>query len=410
MPMTAFLRALAGCLLLGAGAGAADSASAAVRDTSAPVATIDGNPITIRMIEDALLQKEGREQLNDWLSTALANIPWTQMPDDAAVVTIGGSTLTRRTLALQLLEKSAAEAREDLIGLTLVGNALRHEGIVVRMPEVDREWARMERALHAELARKGQPLVPLENYLQVSKGMTKDQFIRNPGFLMGVGITLLVERRARAELIDERLIPWFEARRAAYDEAAGVLLSTVYMPFVDEEGRPVPPTPDSRQGKLELLGSVRAQLVAGALSATQAHQMIGRAYEREAEPDGRIGWVARDGRRDRPGRRMPAAVMEAAFAMPMAGTAAVVLPPIAHEQGVELVTVHARRAARTVAFAEVRERVFQDRLLAETKDRTAALMRELRRSADIAYLSIPDAIGTRRLAGASASATAAAGR
>jgi hypothetical protein len=368
-------------LLLAAGLLAAEAGPSA----STPVVVVGGEPITVRELEDSLLAREGSDQLHTWLREALDGIDWRRLPDDAPVVTIGSRTLTRRQLALDLLGRQGAEVREELIGIRMVDQALRREGIAIDAAALDQEWARIEKGFQDALAAKGQASVPFEQYLQASQGKSKAQLYAEAGFRMAAGLHLLVDRQIAGELTDADIAAWFAARTARYDQAEVIDLSLITIPY-----RTQPAEPEERQRLLGVVRSLHAAISRGQPDFARAWQAYGKAYDPKAV-DGRIGWVLADGTRSDGGRAIPAEVLREAWtAKPPR-----LMEPVDHATGVDLVLVHGRRPFVAATAAGVRERVVAEMVADRRNARTQRLLSELRRATSVDYRSLPDAIRAR---------------
>ncbi|MFM2091740.1 MAG: hypothetical protein RLZZ127_2229 [Planctomycetota bacterium] len=366
-------------LLMAAVAGADPVPSA-----STPVVVVGGEAIAVGELEDTLLQREGTDQLGSWLREALAAVDWRRLPDDAPVVAIGGRTLTRRQLALDLLARHGAEVREELIGIRLVEQALHREGIAIDQAALDAEWDRIERGFQDSLTAKGQPSVPFAQYLQASQGKTREQLVAETGFRMAAGLHLLVDRRLRSELTDAEVAAWFEAKRATFDQPEAVDLSIISIPYLR------PGDPADRERLLGVMRSLHAAVSRGQPTFAQAWQAYGRASDPRST-DGRVGWVGAEGRRSDGGRQVPAPVMAEVWgAKPPR-----LMEPVAHDAGVDLVMVHARRPFQSATLAAVRERVVAGILDERRAARTQRMLSELRRGTEVEYRSLPAAIAAR---------------
>jgi hypothetical protein len=368
-------------LLLAAGLLAAEAGPSA----STPVVVVGGEPITVRELEDSLLAREGSDQLHTWLREALDGIDWRRLPDDAPVVTIGNRTLTRRQLALDLLGRQGAEVREELIGIRMVDQALRREGITIDDAALEKEWERIDKGFQDAMAAKGQAAVPFAQYLQASQGKTKAQLLAEPGFRMAAGLHLLVDRQVTGELTEADIDGWFTAHRARFDQPEAIDISLITIPY-----RSQPAEPEERQRLLGVMRSLHAAISRGQPDFSRAWQAYGKAYDPKAA-DGRVGWVLADGSRSDGGRAIPAAVLREAWAAKPPR----LMEPVGHDTGVDLVLVHGRRPFVAASAAAVRTRVVAELVADRRPARTQRLLSDLRRATAVDYFSLPDAIRAR---------------
>ncbi|HYE05487.1 MAG TPA: hypothetical protein VEL07_08135 [Planctomycetota bacterium] len=405
MTMRALTSMLCGLLALGAsGISAAESAPAATTpavaaaplDPRTPVAAVDGAPLTLRQLEDALLEREGADLIEDLVHERLGQTPWIDLKDEDVLLEIAGMRLRRGLLAAQLLRQKAADVREELINISVVDQALKREGVVVGDAEIAAELTRMRASFDQRMAARDDGVrMQFDDYIQQSQQMPVSEFARQPGFRMGAGLHIMAERRIRAELTPEMMRAYFERNRADYDVAEAVDLSLISIPYEKIQIAPGPMvvTEAERRRLFGVLRDIRASIADGAAFA-KAWQLWGRGWDPDAAPDGRIGWIGRDGARSTKGAKpVPAAAVAAAFAA--TGTEPILLDPIAHDEGVVLLLVHGRRAAKAAEFAAIEDRVRDDIVAAAIEGRTQRLLGELRGIAQVDYESLPPLIERR---------------
>ncbi len=390
--MTTMLRAIA-ILALGMAALVAGDAPS---DPQAPIASVDGVPLTLRQLEDALLEREGADLIEDLVHERLAKTAWAGLKDEDVVLEIAGVRLRRGLLAAQLLRQKAPDVREELINIAIVEQALKREGVVVGEAEISAELTRMRATFDKRLAgREDGVRMTFDDFIQQSQQMGVDEFARQPGFRMGAGLHVMAERRIRAELTPEMTQTYFERHHADYDIAEAVDLSLISLPYEKVQIGPGPlvVTEAERKRLLGVVRDIRASIAGGAAFA-KAWQLWGRGWDPQAGPEGRIGWIGHDGARAQKGSKpVPAAVIAAAFAA--TGTGPILLEAIAHDEGVALVLVHGRRAAELAAFTAVVERVRDDIVGEAIEGRTQRLLGELRDLAKVEYESLPTIIARR---------------
>ncbi len=362
--------------------------------TTIPVALIDGKPITLRQVEDALLKKEGSEQLEEWVHAHLEHIDWSKLSDDEVILAIGGTQLKRKELAVSLLKSGTGKVREDLINITLVENALVKQGVTIDQQAIDSAFASMERKFKSTQKDKSQQ-IDFASYIQAKEGLPPDEFKKQAGFRMFAGVRALVVKRAREELSDADRMLWFDGHRARYDQREGVELSDIFLPYYprkDKDGKDVVDE-DERNRLMSLVLGLFVNIRDG----KQEFALTWSAFSKGRDPDtaegGKLGWVGHDGTRANPAARViPKQVVDLAFAVTKFPT---LLQPELGPNGIDLVRVDAHREAKLATYDEVKERVFQDLLEEQLDDRTQRMMGDLRRAADIQMKSIPDAIEQR---------------
>lgn len=351
----------------------------------AVVAEVDGQAITRRQVEDALLRKEGADLVQELVQRRLDGLDWAGLADDDLLVELGGARITRRQLAAHLLAGKGAQARQELVEIAVVEQALRREGILVTDTLVAAEWARMRRRFEAQQAGKAER-VDFDAYLRARERMSPEQFRAQPGFRMLAGIHALVLKRARAELDEAALRRRFDADPERFRQHEAVDLQALFMPWRSEpgpDGRPLVAA-DERERLGGVAASIWGSIARGEVPFERSWTAFGRSWDPEAGPGGRIGWVGRDGRREQPGSRAVARpaierAWEAAAGYPA------LLPPVAAEDGVWILRVLGRRAERAPVFAEVRERVFDDLVDEQLEARTKALLADLRGAARVQW-------------------------
>jgi hypothetical protein len=357
---------------------------------AAPVAVVNGQDISLRAVEDAALRKEAADEVRAWLADKVDRLAWDRVADAAPLVVLDGVTLTRRDLAVGLLAKGVGSIREDLIAQTLVEQELTRTGTTLSTDLLEAEYRRIERKFHAELAKRGQPPVPYEDWLRSKRGQSRDAFLGERGFRLGAGLHAMVVADASASVDDTALAAWFSAQRSRYDEAEAVDLSTIFLPYRASARDATGPVvmPADRDALLSVCIGLWDQIRKGTTTFETTWSTYAASHERTG-PGGRLGWVGRNGVRDLTDTRiLPAAVMAAAFSdttgLPR------LLMPIQGETGIDLVRVHAWRPARTAELAAIRPRVVEDWIEDRLEPLTAAWMQRLKNRSSIVYKSLPE--------------------
>lgn len=363
---------------------------------AAPVALVDGHAISLREVENILLKQEGVQQLMTMLDEEFKRMDWERLGDRDILVQTNTWRVNRVSVAAQLLKQKAGDAREDLIGILLVRNALAKEGVVVDDALIANEVKRMEKRHYEGLEARKQPYMDFRAFIEQTQKVPFEQYIAQEGFRMGAGIRALVERRAAAQLTDDQLKEWFATHIDRYRVQAAVDVSAVYIPYQATKG------PDGKervtQEEKDRLQKVMVQLHQAVfkrqVSFERTFQTFARGFEQNADAGGRLGWVNRDGSRPIKGaRRIAQRAMDEAFAAQPPYP--VLLSPVASEQGIDMLLVHARRAGKEPVFEELRAHVVADIVDNELAARTKRVLDDLRRSAVIDYRSLPALISQR---------------
>lgn len=351
------------------------------------VARVGGADITIARLGDELLRREGSDAVLDWMQSRLERLDWSAMPDDAVVLAVGGHELRKRDLVAAMVRSNGAKVREQLIDIAIVEQAVAKAGIVIDDAAMAAEFRLMERDFLRKLKAQGQGHIDFASYLRVKEKQTVEQFLAQPAIRMLAGLHQLVRREVAAGLDDAKLQAKLDAERARWDQRPAVELSVIHIPWrKDPDGRVTQEEQVRLQGVANL---IHRQLVRKEVTFAKAWEAFGKAWDASG-PEGRIGWVDPDGRReDETQRQVPRGAVERAFASE--GPFPVLLPPHVHEAGVEVVMVHGKRPARRVELPEVRERLVQDVFEQGLEARTAELVKRLRAEAAVTYGSLPEA-------------------
>lgn len=373
------------------------TASPAAEDTGAlPVALIDGVPVTLRQVENALLKQEGVQQLLNMLDEQFKLTNWDALGDKDILLQTNSWRVTRLGVAAQLLKQKAGDAREDLIGIALVQNALKKEGVVVDDALVANEVKRMEKRHYEGLEARKQPFIDFGTFIEQTQKMPLQQYTRQEGFRMGAGIRVLVERRAAAELTEDQLKEWFVKHIERYRVQASADVSSVYIPYqkIKSKDGTERVTQEEKDRLMGVMTQLHQAIFKRQVTFERTFQTFGRVFDQHADVNGRLGWVNQDGTRPIKGsRRVDARAMADAFAAQPPYP--VLLSPVANDQGIELLLVHARRAGKEPVFGEVKPQLVADIVDTELAPRTKRALDELRRSAVIDYRSLPPLIERR---------------
>ena len=363
---------------------------------NAPVVIINGEAITLRQVEDTLLSQEGVQQLMDMLEKQYNVTNWSTLSDKDVIVQTGTWRLTRVTLAAQLLKMKASEAREDLIGITLIRQALAKEGIIIDEAVIANEVKRMEKRHYEALEARKQPYMEFRAFIEQTQKMPFNEYIHQDGFKMGAGIRILVERAAKKTLTDDQLKAYMVEHIHRYRVQEAVDVSAIYIPYQKTKGADGKETVTEDE-KIRLYGVMQLlhkAILGRKVSFERTFHSYGKVYEQHADVNGRLGFVNRDGTRAIKGsRRIASRPMDEAFAAQPPYP--VLLAPVASDEGMELLLVHSRRSGKEAEFAELRDRIVSDIVDAELPERTKRTIEDIRRAAVIDYQSLPPLIDQR---------------
>jgi len=347
---------------------------------------VNNDAITVRAVEDAILLQHGADTAKSQLLAKLDDTDWAVLPADRPVLLGRGWSVEQPVLAARLLERSAAAVREDLIGIELLRGAVAKAGITVDSGMIEREIGRLERAYRRSREAKTSDFA---RFVRLAYGSSIADLRLDPAFRALAGCAEVM-RRATVISADEAHA-FFAHNREAYRQDEAVDCSLIFLPHRAADGKSL--TAADRERTRKAAGQMY-----GLLRQPQAEfARMWREFGRRSDPlaqDGRIGWVGRDGRRDHPQARiLPPEVVTAIFAQ--VGPFPVLLPPIENAQGVDLIRVEGRRAARPAEFALVADAVHRDCLEADWDQRLQAFVDDLRRQAEIVYEDLPPLIKAR---------------
>ena len=362
------------------------------------VATINGQDLTLREVEDALLRKEGTDLIEEWVHDHLQKLDYAALKDDDIILSIGFNKIGRRELADALLRKGAGKVRDELINIRLVEQAIAAAGIVVGEADIDATWERMKRKFEETQAKTADGTrIDFINYLSVKEKMTPEVFRTQKGFRMLAGLQALVHFQAKDEWKDDELRAWFAAHLELYRQLEGVKLSLIAIPYQPQSGAGGLPeiTAAERERLMKVMDSLYKQVASKQVPFGQVWALYARGYDVDVGPGGRAGWVDRAGKRKDPkARAIGSDAMATAWEITKFPT---LLPPLAAgDWGVEIVQVEAHRPAKEPVYEDLRATVKADRIDESLEQRTEALLKQLRHDAKIDYASLPDIINGKR--------------
>lgn len=348
------------------------------------VVRVNGQPITMSDLTHELLRREGVDQLEKAVSSLLADIDWSAIDADEEVLRVRGRGVTKRRLADELLREHGAKVRREMISIAIVRQALAAEGLVVTQRLLEREMERQRQRFESRTRVEGQPRVLFEDWLSVHKGRSIEQYMQEDGFAMAAGLHELVHRRTTVGEGELRrhYAEHFERRFAKPER---VDMSILYIPF-----RTLPGADGAREVDAEhreslalVMQQLHRDIAAERVPFVRAWALYAQPYDPDAD-QGRVLGVPRSGWRGEGMRRIPEAVVSRAFELP-ASRLPVLLEPITHQEGMELVRVEARHPAQRPSFEEIRDQVRADFIETHLERLTQGLMTRLRAAARIDY-------------------------
>lgn len=378
------------CMLIPPVLIAADSPTAdqpAVLSPSTEIAVVDGEAISLRELEDELLQIEGAQQVQDMVQQQLLSMPWEHLDDDDIVVAMGAWQLPRIGLVATLLQQHGAQVREQLIVLTLVRQAMATRGMTFDDEMIADELAFSRRKFRQRLEAEGGPTITFDDYIKETQGMTVEEWTQESGFQMQAAIHAILY--ATAEVDEVALRDHFDRHRREYIIPPMAELSVLFVPFRGEDGQP--PGEADKDVSRGWVQNLHQQLAKGRLTFDKLSVRFQEA--------GHIGWVRPDGSNPELGaKNVPEQVAEAALQTRPRPGKPELLPVIETPRGLTIAQVHAIKAGQRPAFADVRDQVRRDYIDANLDHYSQRFLNDLRREADIDYPTTPsfDAIKRQR--------------
>jgi hypothetical protein len=357
-----------------------------------PVVLVNGEPITLREVEDEMLSKEGAEKIEELVHAELEHMKWNALKDTDTLVSMANWRLSRGSLVAQMLGEQAGPIRRALMQYKVIDQALKKAGVSIDEQAIKAEIARMEAKLQKDIEKQGHSdvKVDLATYIQQKEKISLEEYTKQQGFRMLAGLHQLVEKQARAEIDDEELRAFLADHYQKYRTSEAVDLAIIYIPFPTD----TPLTSSVRQKHMQLMTDLYNEIVNKKKTFAKTWEWLASSYD-SAGPGGSIGWVLKSGKREIPGRRtIPKEVIEQAFASKEPFP--VLLPPIETEDGGEIVEVRGHRKSQEPDLAVLRERILADCVADQLEMRTRSLSKKLYDDAEMEYVSMPDLIRERQ--------------
>lgn len=337
------------------------------------VARVDGTPITLGQVEDALLRREGVEELQEWIEHTFTSLDWSRVPEEAELLIIGSSPLYRRDL-VTMLARHAGTARADLIEAAVVQDALAQAGLVIDAQAADAAWASMKHDFESH-HHDGSRYIDFASFLQATQHVSEEQFRHQPHFLTVAGLRLLAVRDAQAHEPEAAVQAYFDAHHQRWDQPEAAQLAEIYI----DAGK----DPEQQMNAVGVLAGVWRSIKGGHETLADAWEALGKSYDPDAQPGGAIGWIPRSGQRAKPtSPAIPALIMDKVFS-PKTTPLPYLLPPLLGPEGAFLVRVDARRPAVPAQLAAVRPQVIAAMVEDDLQPRMSKTMEALRAQAQI---------------------------
>ena len=363
-------------------AGVLGAAEPATTD-DAPVAVVDGEAITLRRLEDEMLKREGAELVERLLEEALPRTEWKRLGDADPVLATPGGQLLRKELVATLMAKHGEVVMGEMLDSELVRAALVRADLAVDDAMIRAEIAHLERRLSASLATRGLPSMDIDSFFRQQKGIGIAEYSQQPGFRWLVaGLHALARDAAAAEIGEAELRARFDRDPAAWTVAESCDCQAIFIPYQTTPGPDgVALVSEDERRRLDgVVDTLHHQIAAEKTEFGVAFRLFARSYDVDADKDGRLGWVRRDGTRDKRGARVLAPeVVKAVFAVK--GPYPLLLPPIAHAAGVDVVRVLGWRPASQSDFAAVRTRLVEQAIESTLEARKRTVLERLRAKA-----------------------------
>ena len=263
------------------------------------VAEVNGQPVTLRQLEDELLRREGTDQLIELVEERLKGARWSAIDDEQVVVAVPGGVVRRIDIALRTLEQDGAKVRNELITMMATRQAITHAGIIIDRALVDAEVAREQRRFSRRLTAAGRPAMPFEQAVLAKEGITIREWRRSDAVRIAAGLHELVLRTIQPdELAIQEHYAKFPER---FEQREAVKLQLIFIPFrtVELDGQTLP-DPRHQRNLRGVMNEIHHQLLQGKQQFAETWNLWGSGYDQMAE-DGIVGWVDREGHTSIPG-------------------------------------------------------------------------------------------------------------
>ena len=358
------------------------------------VAYINGEPFTLRQLENELLRKEGVETLEKLIHEQLQGVRWDKLEDRDVLLAVGGWQIPRVGLAAKLLEEQGGAVREEMISQLIVRQRLEKENIQITHEVLQREFERHEKELHAKLQASEKPLIALQSYIEAN-GKTVESYMAEEGFRLGAGLHELVHKLV--EVRDENLKEYFARHSAMFAVSEALEISVIHFPFVEGDVT----IDDKIKEQRRIAGrQIFRDIETGKTEFAKAWQWWTKGFDPAAGVGGHQGWVDKNGRPEQERRRrLPTTLMELAFAeVERRGLEAgpLLMAPFEHDGGIELIRIEGYRPARNPGFKQLREKIQWHYIEDHIEQLTKITMTRIRKEAEVDRKSFAQMVIKRR--------------
>ena len=353
-----------------------------------PVASVNGQVITLRTLENHLLKEEGVQAVLDLVANQLRLADWDRVEDDTTIVSMGNWKLPRNILAAQLLSREGGSVRDQLINISLIEQALREDGIIIGDLLLNAELKRMEQRFSARLVQMGQPQIPFDQYVMQTEEMSMSEFMAQPGFRMLAGLHALVLRRATVDNV--KLQEFYDKYKNKYGHPEQVRLRAIYLDFEVTSTASGPQILDEhRERTRNTASSIQRNIMSGGMSFARQWQIWGKNRDPQADAGGDVGWVGANGRRQQVGaQHLPRGLITEAMKVAKTGRMPQMLPLVEHQSGIIIAEVFDFREEEYLTFEQVKNRLRRDYLETNMEELSRTILGDIRRSAEIEYESL----------------------
>lgn len=360
-----------------------------------PVAHINGQILTVRDLEDALLRREGTEQLIKLVEQRLKNAKWESIDDQQVVLALPGGVVRRADIALSALEEHGAKTRNELVTMMATQQAIKHAGIIIDRALVDAEVAREQRRFIEKLERSGQPIMPFEQAVLAKEGITIREWRKSDAVRLAAG---LHELALRIVQVDPELIKEHYAKQPErFEQREAIQLQVIYIPYrrINLGGQDMP-DPKHMRSLRSVMGEIYFNILDGKQSFERMWNVWGAGYDQIAE-DGHVGWVHRDGHTSKAGvQTIPPEVIAKAFDANL-DNGPQLLEPIATADGIRIVKALAYQPTVKQSFDEIKDAVRRDLVELDLERYTRQVLNDIIDQADIRMESWSELISKRRV-------------
>ena len=358
------------------------------------VAYINGEPFTLRQLENELLRKEGVETLEKLIHEQLQGVRWDKLEDRDVLLAVGGWQIPRVGLAAKLLEEQGGAVREEMIAQLIVRQRLKKENIHITGEVLQREFERHDKTLQAKLKAAEKPSITLKNYIEAD-GKTVESYMAEEGFRLGAGLHELVHKLV--EVRDEKLKEYFARHSDLFEVAEALEVSVIHFPFVEGD---VTVDDNIKERRRIAARQIFRDVETGKTEFAKAWQWWTKGFDPAAGAGGHQGWVRKNGQTEHEGRRhLPARLMDLAFTEVERRTleaGPLLLAPFEHDGGIDIVRIEGHRSARNPGFKQLHDKIQWHYIEDHLEQLTKITMTRIRKEAKVDRKSFAQLVIKRR--------------